>query len=211
MTSPEPCTASRSRLPSNSRKICPYDLPTMLASTLRRPRCGMPMATSCSPAWAADVSSSSMQRDHRLAALEGEALLADVLGLQEGLERLGGVEPTQDVQLLLGGAGRSWPRSNRAWIQAALLRVLDVHVLDADGPGVRVAQHAEDVAQRHQRLAAEAAGGELAVEVPQRQPVVDEVEVRVASLLGTRAGRCRPSGGRARGRRGSALARARSC
>ena len=41
------------------------------------------------------------QRDDRLATLEAEALLADVLGLQEGLERLSGVEPAQDVLLLL--------------------------------------------------------------------------------------------------------------
>ena len=48
-----------------------------------------------------------------------------------------------------------------------LIGILDVHVLDADRARVRVAQHSEDVAQRHQRLAAEAAGRELAVEVPQ--------------------------------------------
>src|SRR5690606_41456817 len=36
------------------------------------------------------------QRDERLAALEREPLLADELGLQEGLERLGVVEPAQD-------------------------------------------------------------------------------------------------------------------
>ena len=46
MTSPEPWTELGSWVPSNSRKICPYDLPAMLASTLRRPRCGMPMQTS---------------------------------------------------------------------------------------------------------------------------------------------------------------------
>ena len=41
------------------------------------------------------------QRDQRLAALQREPLLADVLGLQEGLERLGRVEPVEDVLLLL--------------------------------------------------------------------------------------------------------------
>src|SRR5690349_20265170 len=40
------------------------------------------------------------QRDDGLAALQREPLLPDVLGLQEGLERLGGVELRQDVLLL---------------------------------------------------------------------------------------------------------------
>ena len=65
----------------------------------------------------------------------------------------------------------------------ALLGVLDVHVLDADRAAVGVAQDAEDVAQLHERLAAEAAGRELAVEVPQRQAVGDDVEVGVAALV----------------------------
>ena len=66
---------------------------------------------------------------------------------------------------------------------APLVRVLDVHVLDADGAAVGVAQDAEDVAQLHDLLAGEAADRELAVEVPQRQAVVDDVEVGVAADL----------------------------
>ena len=58
---------------------------------------------------------------------------------------------------------------------------------------VRVAQHAEDVAQRH-RLAverrAEAADRELAVEIPDREAVVGHVE------LGVGRGARRPSGSR---------------
>ena len=46
------------------------------------------------------------QRDQRLAALQREALLADVLGLQEGLERLGRVEPVEHVLLLV--RRRAW-------------------------------------------------------------------------------------------------------
>jgi hypothetical protein len=42
------------------------------------------------------------QRDQRLGALEPEALLPDVLGVQERLERLGGVQPLEDPQLVLG-------------------------------------------------------------------------------------------------------------
>ena len=45
--------------PSNSRKICSYDLPITLASTLRRPRCVMPNTTSVMPASAASLHSAS--------------------------------------------------------------------------------------------------------------------------------------------------------
>jgi hypothetical protein len=117
----------------------------MLARTLRRPRCGIPMQTSSSPSSAAASRIRSSIGDDGLAALEGEALLADELGLQEGLEGLGGVEPAQDAHLLvarrLGVADLDLPGST------ALLGVLDVHVLDADGAAVGVAQDPEDLAQ----------------------------------------------------------------
>jgi hypothetical protein len=89
----------------------------------------------------------------------------------------------QDAQLLL--AWRLGVRALDALLDPApLLGVLDVHVLDAGGPAVGVTQHAEDVAQLHEpTAAAEGAGGELALEVPQRQPVRQHVEVGVAALL----------------------------
>ena len=115
-------------------------------------------------------------------ALEAEPLLPDELGLQERLEGLGGVEPAQDPQLLVAG-GLGVRPLHPVLDPAPLLRVLDVHVLDADGAAVRVAQDAEDVPQLHDGLAAEAASGELAVEVPQRQAVGGDVEVGVPALL----------------------------
>ncbi len=122
------------------------------------------------------------QRDRGLPALQREPLLPDVLRLQEGLERLRGIEPLQDVQLL--GALRLGRRLLHPILQPIpLLGVLDVHVLHTDSAAVGVPQYAEDLPQRHHRLAAEAAGSELPVEVPQRQPVVDDVKVRVAALL----------------------------
>ncbi len=128
------------------------------------------------------------QRDDRLAALEREPLLADVLGLQEGLERLGRVQLAQDAQLVLArGAGVA--RLEPLLEPLALGGVGDVHVLDADGAAVRVAQQAEDVAQRVLRLAAEAARGEPAVQVPQRHAVVLDVQVGVLALaVGERVG-----------------------
>ena len=43
------------------------------------------------------------QGDGGLAAFEPEALLPDVLGVEELLQGLGGVEPVEDPAVLLGG------------------------------------------------------------------------------------------------------------
>ena len=64
----------------------------------------------------------------------------------------------------------------------ALRRVHDVHVLDADGAAVGVAQHPEDVAQLHELLAVEPADRELPVQVPQGQAVGEHVQVGVPAL-----------------------------
>jgi len=114
-------------------------------------------------------------------ALEAEALLTDVLGLQEGLERLSLIELAQDPHLLVV-RGLLVGLLQALLEPAALLRLLDVHVLDADRAAVGVAQHAEDLAQQHRAPAAEAAGDELAVEIPEGQPVARDVEVGVAAL-----------------------------
>ncbi len=60
---------------------------------------------------------------------------------------------------------------------ALLGGLLDVHVLDADRAAVGVAQDAEELAQLHLRRAADAAGEELAVEVPDRQAVCRRVQL----------------------------------
>ena len=122
------------------------------------------------------------QRYQRLGALQREPALADELRLQEHLERLGDVQPGQDPDLLvvLGPGVRPL---HPGLDPGPLLRVLDVHVLDADGAAVGVPQHAQDLPQLHPRLAAEPAGGELAVQVPQGQPVLVDVQVGVLALL----------------------------
>ena len=118
------------------------------------------------------------ERDQRLGALEGEALLADVLGLQEVLECLGGVELLQDVLLL--GVRRARLAALDAVLQPlALVGVEDVGVLRADLEAVGVAQADEHLAQRHRLLAAETADVERAVVVPQGQAVRRDVEVAV--------------------------------
>ena len=65
----------------------------------------------------------------------------------------------------------------------AFLRVLHVHVLDTDSAAVRIAQHAEYLPQPHPRRPAETAGGELPLEIPERQAVLVDVKVRMLSLL----------------------------
>ena len=115
-------------------------------------------------------------RDRRLGALQPEALRADVLGGQELLERLGGVEPLEDAVLGVLGERRVGAL-DLGLDPALLLGVLDVHVLDADRAAVGVAQHAEEVAERHLLGAGDAAGEELPVEVPDRQPVRQRVEL----------------------------------
>ena len=117
----------------------------------------------------------------RLATLEAESLLTDVLRLQECLERLGLVELAQDAQLLVV-AGLLVFQLDVLLEPAPLLGVLDVHVLDADRAAVRVAQHAEDLAQLHLTLAAETARHELAVEIPEGQAVLFDLEVGVGAL-----------------------------
>ena len=85
------------------------------------------------------------QRDQGLAALEGEALLAHELRLEELLEGLGANESAQDVTLCVGGGGLV--RALDALLNPrALLGVLDVHVLDADRACVGIVQAREDVA-----------------------------------------------------------------
>ena len=100
-TSPEPCGTFGSSSPSNSRKICAYDLPTMLASTLSRPRCDMPITTSLHAVVGRGVEQEREHRDQRLRAFEAEALLPEELRVQEALERLGRVEPGEDLDLVV--------------------------------------------------------------------------------------------------------------
>ena len=78
--------------PSNSLKIMPYGLFRMLASTLSRPRWGIPMTISRTPELRRPLDDRVEQRDQHLAPFEREPLLADVVRVQERLEQLGRVE-----------------------------------------------------------------------------------------------------------------------
>ena len=88
----------------------------------------------------------------------------------------------QDAQLFLT-AGLVVGHLDAILDPPPLVGILDVHVLDPDAAGVGVPQHAEDLAQLHQRATGKAARGELAVEIPQGEPVGENVEIGVHALL----------------------------
>ena len=125
------------------------------------------------------------ERDQRLAALQREALVADVLGVQEALEALGLHELLQHAALAGRVQGRVVAGGLHAILEPVLaLRVGDVHVLDADGPAVGLAQDLQDLPQGGPVLAGEPVGDELAVEVPQGEAVGRRIEVAVGRALG---------------------------
>ncbi len=125
------------------------------------------------------------QRDRGFGAFDTEALLADVLRAEEGLQRLSGVEPSEDVALFVGFDGAVG--TLELLLHPALLdRILDVHVLHTDGAAVRVAKDTEQIAEWHAVLPADlgidarvGAGEELAIEIPDGEPVGRRVELRV--------------------------------
>ena len=148
----------------------------MLASTLSRPRWAMPRTEPSSPLSAAADSTLSRMGIADSAPSSPKRLV-----------------PTYFVARNRSSASAAFRRSRR-WRSsseleldldpldlgldpALLVGVLDVHVLDADRAAVRVAQHAEEVTEVHALLARHAAGQELAVEVPDRQPVGGRVEL----------------------------------
>ena len=117
-------------------------------------------------------------RDRRLGALEPEALRAHVLRGEELLERLGRVEPFEQAAELVGREAHLHALELRL-DPPLLVGVLDVHVLDADRPAVRVTQDVEQVAELHLLGAGDAAGAEHAVEIPDRQAVGRRIELGV--------------------------------
>ena len=181
LTSPEPCIDFGSRLPSNSRKICAYDLPTMLARTLRRPRWAMPMTTSSRRDSAAESStaSSSGMTD---SPPSSEKRFWPTYFVCRKVSNASAAFSRRRMRSCSSRSGLVVRALDAVLDPLALLRVLDVHELDAGGAAVRVAQHAQDVAQLHHGLAREAADRELALQVPQGEPVLGDVEVGVLAL-----------------------------
>ena len=88
--------------------------------------------------------------DEALAAFEREALLADVLGVQETLETLGRGQALQDLLLLLDTEAGLGADGLQLLLPPALLRLVgDVHELGAEGAAVGLAQRLQDFPQGH--------------------------------------------------------------
>ena len=186
-----------SNLPSNSSNSWRGGLPSVLISTLRRPRWAMPITTSLTPCSPARRIGGVHQRDQRVAAFQREALLADVLGVQVALQAIGGGQALEDALLVVGGAAELAAGAFQALVHpATLFGVGDVHELGADRAGVGGLEQARAGRRSFMRVvAADAAGAELGVEVAVGQAV--ESQARGPALP---ASAIRPSGSRSAAR-----------
>ncbi len=131
------------------------------------------------PRGAGDLDEVIEHRRQRVAALAGEALLADVARVQVALERLRRGEALEDLPALLRAVGGPRADGLEPRLDEALhARVGDVHVLRAERAAVGVLQRLHDVAQAHAvRSGPERADVELGVEVRVGEAVSGEVEV----------------------------------
>ena len=128
---------------------------------------------------AATVDDLVQRGDGGLAALQGEALLAGVLGVQVLLQPLRRGQPLQQAQLEVVRIGRVGARALQAGLDPALLvHVRDVHELRADVLGVGLLEHGDDIAQGLLGLAEQVAHVEGGVEVGLGQAMEGRVKVR---------------------------------
>ncbi|MCY1222428.1 hypothetical protein D9M72_345210 [compost metagenome] len=123
--------------------------------------------------------------DEAFAAFEREALLADVLGVQEALQAFSRCQAVQDVLLLFQREHRLGTRGFQALLPPALLRlVAHVHEFETDGAAVGFAQVVEQLAQAHRLLAkVRIAGIEDDVEVSFGKTVERGVQIRQGRTL----------------------------
>jgi len=125
-----------------------------------------------------------------LAALEREALLADILGVQVALEALGRGQAVENMLFLLGAENRLAAHALKLLLPPALLlQVGRVHVLDTQGAAVGLAQCIVQLAQRHLVLAEEGvADVEDGLLVRAVEAVVGRVELGDVRTLGALEG-----------------------
>ena len=147
-----------------------------LARMLRRPRWAIPITTSSIPSSGSRRQQRVEHRDDRLRPFETEALVTDVLGVEEALEGLGLIELAKDSDLLFVSEfhpGDLDPFLNPSF----LLGLLHVHVLDAGGAAIGVPQAGQDLPQGHHLGPFDSPGGELAIEVPDGEAVEERIEL----------------------------------
>ncbi len=122
------------------------------------------------------------QRNQGFRTLEREALLTDVLGPQELLERLGGDQPLEDVQtFLVRQAGPVAAALHVVFEPVALLVVADVDQLDTEGTAVGFAQRLDELTERHVGETAERAGRNRSTEVVRAEAETLELEIGMGS------------------------------
>ena len=144
-TSPEPLsrsaeTVSRTRSPSNSRRIASTSRPTVWASTLSRPRCAMPSTTRLAPSAAASsIASSSIGTMTSSPSMEN-CFCPRKARRQIALEALD-VRQAAEKGLLLLGCERAPERAglDRFAQPESLLVARDVLQLERHRPAVRLA------------------------------------------------------------------------
>ena len=128
---------SESCLSRNSAKICEGGFLSTLASTLRRPRCAMPMTISTTFERAARSMRRSSSGMRLSAALHREALGAEELVLEELLEDLGADDLLEQAHAVGAREREPVARALHAALQPpAQLDVVQVGELDADLCGV---------------------------------------------------------------------------
>ena len=113
-----------------------------LVRMLRRPRWAMPTSISSTPIMAAIFDHRLERRDRAFAAVEAEALGADIFAGEEFFPLLGVDDLGQDRLLALGReldgvVGALDPLLD----EAPLLDLVDVHIFEADVAAVVVLQH----------------------------------------------------------------------
>ena len=123
------------------------------------------------------------RRDHRLAAVEAEALGAGELQVAELLEAFGLDQLVEDRALALAGEVDLLVAALDALLHPGLLRRIgDVHELDAERLAVGAAQDGEDLAQGREFEAEHLVEEDLAVEVGLGEAVGARIELLLVLL-----------------------------
>src|SRR5205085_1822741 len=113
-------------------------------------------------------------RNHRLVAFDREAFLAEIFRAQKSLEHFGRDQLPEHLLFDFDRHGRRVGLDTRA-DELFLFRALYVAILDADGAAVTTMQVIDNLAQRRGLGAAESLRDELAIQVPDRQPIGGDV------------------------------------
>ncbi|MBB5984062.1 hypothetical protein HNP60_000036 [Sphingobium sp. B1D3A] len=180
MTSPEPPTSSGLAVPpENSWKMTRKPLAITLASTLSRPAMRHAVDDLAHAELAAIFDDRFQRGNHRFAAVEAEALGADIFAAQELLILFGLDDLGQDRLLPVLGEDDFLVLAFHALLQeAALLHISDVHIFEADIAAVIGAQNVHDLADRGPFKTKRTADIDLPVEIRAREAVIFRRQVR---------------------------------